>query len=164
MESDLNRLKREEHLTRKNTDSSDHLQSKVDSLSTLNNFLKEQSESKERQIIDLQERLRKQGEEMRHAYTEIENQTRKLKKRELLISQALKRLEALNTMKLGAGVNNIRGGGFINNEDINELGGMGSNSNNIKNESNPAMMSSHILEGLTGLRGTSVNNNLSEEF
>jgi len=87
---------------------------------------------------------------MRHAYMEIENQTRKLKKRELLINQALKRLEALNTMKLGGGIIDINGNNEMN------------NGKNVNNESS-MMMSSQILEGLTGLRSggiTGTNNNI----
>lgn len=64
----------------------------------MNNFLKEQVEAKERLIRDLEERLRRQSDEMRTAQVEVEQQSRRLKKREQLISQALRRLESINSM------------------------------------------------------------------
>lgn len=82
-------------------DGLEHLQSKVDSLVALNTFLKEQVEQKERMIRDLEDRLRRQADDMRGAQSEVEQQSRRLKKRELLISQALKKLETINSLQLG---------------------------------------------------------------
>lgn len=70
-----------------------HLQAKVESLAALNAYLKEQVDVKERAVQEAEERLRRQEEDVRSAFAEVDAQNRKLKKREQLISQALKRLE-----------------------------------------------------------------------
>jgi chromosome segregation ATPase len=69
---------------------------KIDNMTALNAFLKEQAEAKERQVRDLEERLRRQEDDVKRAYAELDAKTAKLKKRETLINQALKRLEAIN--------------------------------------------------------------------
>lgn len=97
-EFDLSRLRKDDH--RKNTDGLQHLQAKIDSLTALNTYLREQADQKDRHIRELEDRLRSQSEEMRSTIAEVENQSRKLKKREQLISQALKRLETINSLQL----------------------------------------------------------------
>lgn len=99
LESELARMRREDLVARRTTDGLEHLQAKVDSLTAMNSFLKDQTETRERTIRALEDRLRHQQEEMRHAREEVDAQARKLKKRELLISQALKRLESINHMR-----------------------------------------------------------------
>lgn len=98
--AELNRIKKDEQYHRKNMDGYEHLQSKVDSLTALNGFLKEQVEQKERLIKELESRLRSQSDEMRQAQNDLEQQNRRLKKREHLISNALRRLESLNGLQL----------------------------------------------------------------
>lgn len=71
---------------------------KIENMSALNAFLKEQAEVKERQVRDLEDRLRRQEEDVKRAYSELDAKTAKLKKRELLINQALKRLEAISVV------------------------------------------------------------------
>lgn len=51
---------------------------------------------------DLEERIRRQEEEVKRAFSEVDGKTAKLKKREALINQALKRLEAINYVKSGS--------------------------------------------------------------
>jgi TolA-binding protein len=97
-------------------DGLEHLQSKVDSLVALNNFLKEQVDQKEKMIRELEDRLRRQADEMRNAQSEVEQQSRRLKKRELLISQALKKLETINSLQLSAGPELTSGLGALANE------------------------------------------------
>lgn len=99
LESEISRLRREDHQLRRNNDGLEHLQAKVESLSAMNSFLKDQTETRERTIRSLEDRLRHQQEEMRRSREEVEIQSKKLKKREILISQALKRLESINHMK-----------------------------------------------------------------
>ncbi len=99
LETELAKMRREDMVARRTTDGLEHLQAKVDSLAAMNSFLKEQTETRERTIRALEDRLRHQQEEMRHAREEVDAQARKLKKRELLISQALKRLESINHMR-----------------------------------------------------------------
>jgi hypothetical protein len=65
----------------------------VESLQALNTYLKEQVDAKERAVQDMEQRVRSQEEHVRQAFAEVEVQNKKLKKREQLISQALKRLE-----------------------------------------------------------------------
>ncbi len=101
-ENDLTRLRKDDMMTRKNSDGLAHLQAKVESLNALNAFLREQTEQKEKHIRDLEDRLRRQADEMRTTMAEVEQQSRKLKKREQLISQALKRLESINSLQLTA--------------------------------------------------------------
>ena len=86
-------------MNRRTHDGLEHLQAKVESLSAMNSFLKDQTETRERTIRSLEDRLRHQQEEMRRAREEVDAQSKKLKKREILISQALKRLENINHMK-----------------------------------------------------------------
>lgn len=71
----------------------EHLQAKVESLQALNGYLKEQVEVKERAVLEMEERVKDKEEQMRHAFAEVDMQNKKLKKREQLINQALKRLE-----------------------------------------------------------------------
>ena len=99
LESEISRLRREDQVSRRTHDGLEHLQAKVESLTAMNSFLKDQTETRERTIRSLEDRLRHQQEEMRRAREEVEAQSRKLKKREILISQALKRLESINHMK-----------------------------------------------------------------
>lgn len=99
LEQEISRIRREDHLNRRNHDGLEHLQAKVESLSAMNSFLKDQTETREKTIRSLEDRLRHQQEEMRRSREEVENQSRKLKKREILIGQALKRLESINHMK-----------------------------------------------------------------
>lgn len=99
LEQEISRLRREDQLNRRTTDGLEHLQAKVESLSAMNSFLKDQTETRERTIRSLEDRLRHQQEEMRRAREEVDAQSRKLKKREVLIAQALKRLESINHMK-----------------------------------------------------------------
>ena len=75
------------------TEGNEHLQAKVDQLNALNHYLKEQADLKERQVRDLEERLRRQEEDMKRVFSEVEVKSAKLKKREAFINQALKRLE-----------------------------------------------------------------------
>lgn len=96
-EIELSKLKREEHSSRRNMDGLEHLQSKVQNLTNVNTFLKEQCELKEKLVHELEEKLRRQAEEMKHAYGEVEASTRRLKKREMLINQVFKRLESINS-------------------------------------------------------------------
>lgn len=76
-----------------NQGSAELLQSKIDSLSSMNGILREQLGERERHIRQMEEKLTVQEREMRQAMAEVEHQNRKLKKRETLIAQALKRLE-----------------------------------------------------------------------
>ena len=99
LETEISRLRREDHASRRTHDGLEHLQAKVESLTAMNSFLKDQTETRERTIRSLEDRLRHQQEEMRRAREEVDAQSRKLKKREILISQALKRLESINHMK-----------------------------------------------------------------
>ena len=99
LEQEISKLRREDHVNRRTNDGLEHLQAKVESLSAMNSFLKDQTETRERTIRSLEDRLRHQQEEMRRSREEVEGQTRKLKKREVLIAQALKRLESINHMK-----------------------------------------------------------------
>lgn len=99
LEQEISRLRREDHQNRRTTDGLEHLQAKVESLSAMNSFLKDQTETRERTIRSLEDRLRHQQEEMRRAREEVDAQSKKLKKREILIAQALKRLESINHMK-----------------------------------------------------------------
>ena len=78
------------------------MQAKIDQLNGLNQFLKEQADLKERQVKDLEERIRRQEDEVKRAFSEVDAKTAKLKKREALINQALKRLEAINYVKSGS--------------------------------------------------------------
>lgn len=71
----------------------EHLQAKVESLQALNAYLKEQVDAKEKAVQDMESRVRSQEEHVRQAFAEVDAQNKKLKKREQLISQALKRLE-----------------------------------------------------------------------
>lgn len=102
-ELELSRLRRDDSSARKNLDGLEHMQSKVENLTTMNTLLKEQLEAKERHGRELEDRLRRQSEEMKQARLELDNQHKKLKKREQLISSALKRLEAINSMQMQAG-------------------------------------------------------------
>jgi len=97
-EMELARLRKDDHQARKNQDGLGHMQAKIESLTALNTYLREQAEQKDRQVRDLEERMRRQAEEMRGTLGEVEEKTRKLKKREQLISQALKRLESINAL------------------------------------------------------------------
>lgn len=99
LEVEISRHRREDQVSRRTHDGLEHLQAKVESLSAMNSFLKDQTETRERTIRSLEDRLRHQQEEMRRSREEVDAQTRKLKKREILISQALKRLESINHMK-----------------------------------------------------------------
>jgi chromosome segregation ATPase len=99
LEQEISRTRREDQMNRRTHDGLEHLQAKVESLSAMNSFLKDQTETRERTIRSLEDRLRHQQEEMRRSREEVDAQSRKLKKREILISQALKRLESINHMK-----------------------------------------------------------------
>lgn len=99
LEQEISRLRREDHVNRRTHDGLEHLQAKVESLSAMNSFLKDQTETREKTIRSLEDRLRHQQEEMRRSREEVDAQSRKLKKREILIAQALKRLESINHMK-----------------------------------------------------------------
>lgn len=123
LEQEISKLRREDQMARRTNDGLEHLQAKVESLSAMNSFLKDQTETRERTIRSLEDRLRHQQEEMRHAREEVDGQTRKLKKRELLISQALKRLESINHMKgmqgHGIGLSSSAGNSTSNNNHTN---------------------------------------------
>lgn len=116
-ELDLARLRKDDSLSRKHADGASALQAKIESLSAMNNFLREQVDQKDRHLRDLEERVRRQSEEMRGAMAEVEEKNRKLKKRETLIGQALKRLESINSLQLvgetGTSLGNI-GQGNLN--------------------------------------------------
>lgn len=99
-ELELARLRKDDQHLRKNTDGIHHLQAKIESLTALNTFLREQTEQKDKSIREYEERLRRQADEMRTTMTEVDAQSRKLKKREQLISQALRRLESINSLQL----------------------------------------------------------------
>jgi chromosome segregation ATPase len=99
LESEIARFRREDQISRRTHDGLEHLQAKVESLAAMNSFLKDQTETRERTIRALEDRLRHQQEEMRRSREEVDAQTKKLKKREILIAQALKRLENINHLK-----------------------------------------------------------------
>lgn len=72
---------------------------------------------------DLEERIRRQEEEVKRAFAEVDAKTAKLKKREALINQALKRLEAINYVKSGSPSKPSTASGSVNftnkeNEDL----------------------------------------------
>ena len=92
-ESDLHRSRREDLASRKTADTADLLQGKLDQLTKINNILNDRLAEKERSIRQLEDRLSTQEQDMKSAMNEVEAQRAKLKKREGLISQALKRLE-----------------------------------------------------------------------
>ena len=69
------------------------MQAKVESLTALNQYLKEQLEVKDRALADTEDKMRAKEDDMRRAYADLEAKNGKLKKREQLINQALKRLE-----------------------------------------------------------------------
>lgn len=99
-ELDLARLRKDDSMARKHADGASALQAKIESLTAMNNFLREQVDQKDRHLRDLEERLRRQSDEMRATMSEMEEKNRKLKKREALIAQALKRLESINSLQL----------------------------------------------------------------
>lgn len=74
------------------------MQAKVESLASLNTFLKEQVDTKERSLREAEEKLRKKDDAIRKAYADCEQQHQKIKKRELIISRVLKRLENINAI------------------------------------------------------------------
>ena len=59
----------------------------------MNTYLKEQVELRDKQLHDMQDRVKQQEDNVRQAFLEVDQQSKKLKKREVLINQALKRLE-----------------------------------------------------------------------
>jgi len=65
----------------------------------LNSFLREQVDRKEQSVRESEEKLRRQDEAIRKAYHDLEHQHQKIKKRETIISRALKRLEKINNLK-----------------------------------------------------------------
>lgn len=98
LEEEVTRLKRSDHATRRGVDGAEHLQAKVDSLTAMNSFLKGQVETKESGIRELEEKLRQQEGAIRQAYADCEYQHQKIKKREMVISRVLKRLENINAV------------------------------------------------------------------
>lgn len=92
------RLKRQELTSRRGNEGVEHLQAKVESLGSLNTFLKEQVEAKERSLREAEDKLRRQDDEIRRAYVDCETQHQKIKKREMVISRVLKRLENINAV------------------------------------------------------------------
>lgn len=97
-EAEIGRLKRQELASRRGHEGLEHLQAKVDSLTSLNAFLKEQVEAKERSLRESEEKLRRQDDEIRRAYSDCEHQHQKIKKREMVIGRVLKRLENINAV------------------------------------------------------------------
>ena len=80
LETEISRLRREDHASRRTHDGLEHLQAKVESLTAMNSFLKDQTETRERTIRSLEDRLRHQQEEMRRP-EEVDAQSQKLKRR-----------------------------------------------------------------------------------
>lgn len=101
---ELSRLRRQELTARRGHEGVEHLQAKVESLGVLNGYLKEQVEAKEKALRDAEERLRRQDDEIRQAYADCATQHQKIKKREMVISRVLKRLENINAV---AGLGNV---------------------------------------------------------
>ncbi|PJF18745.1 hypothetical protein PSACC_01424 [Paramicrosporidium saccamoebae] len=98
LEAEVARLKRADIHARRGHDGAEHLQAKIDSLSSMNIFLKSQIESKETTVRDLEDKLRHQDGAIRQAYADCELQHQKIKKREMVISRVLKRLENINAV------------------------------------------------------------------
>ena len=48
---------------------------------------------RDKQLHDMQDRVKQQEDNVRQAFLEVDQRSKKLKKREVLINQALKRLE-----------------------------------------------------------------------
>ena len=120
LEKEISRIRREDNSNRRNQEGLEILQAKVESISAINSFFKEQIETRERTIRSLEERLRHQQEEMRRSREEVDAQSKKLKKREILIGQALKRLENINHLKQQVhGLNNNNNNGNGNNNAFN---------------------------------------------
>lgn len=97
-ESELNRLRRAEMASRRGSEGLEHLQAKIDSLTSINGILREQVEGKECALQEAEEKLRRQEEAIRRAYADCDAQHQKIKKREMVISRVLKRLENINAI------------------------------------------------------------------
>lgn len=100
LEGDLVRARRDDLAARKTGEGVDLLQTRVDSQNKVIAYIKEQLTDKERTIRQMEDKLAAQEQEMRTAMAEVDTQNRKLKKREGLISQALKRLEVCSLVHL----------------------------------------------------------------
>jgi len=65
---------------------------------TLNSMLKQELETKDCALQEAEDRLRRQEESIKRAYTDCDVQHQKIKKREMVISRVLKRLENINAI------------------------------------------------------------------
>lgn len=99
-EHEMARLRKDD--ARKSSEGASHLQAKIESLGALNTFLRDQADQKDRHLRDMEERLRLKDAEMVQTREEVDQQSKRLKKREQLIAQALKRLETINQLTGGA--------------------------------------------------------------
>lgn len=95
-EAEIAKLKRERHLSKDSDAAYQILQQKVESLTSMNAILKGQVDAKERVLCEVEERMRRQDDAIRRAYSDCEAQQVRIKKREAIISRVLKRLESIN--------------------------------------------------------------------
>ena len=97
-EAEIGRLKRADLTQRKGHESIQHLQTRCEGLNNINSMLKQELEAKDRALQEAEDRLRRQEESIKRAYTDCDVQHQKIKKREMVISRVLKRLENINAI------------------------------------------------------------------
>ncbi len=97
-EAEIARLRRLDAGQRRSADGVEHLAGKIESLTSLNAFLREQVEAKDRALRESEDKVRRQQDDIRRAYADCDAQHSKMKKRELIISRVLKRLENINAI------------------------------------------------------------------
>lgn len=103
-EGELSRMKRLEYTSRRGNEDMEATQNKLNSLTTMNSYLREQVENKDKALREASEKVRRQQDAIDKAYADCEAQHQKIKKRELIINRVLKRLENINAL---TGIGNV---------------------------------------------------------
>lgn len=97
------RLRKSDSVARRGAEGLSHLEERIQSLQSTNQLLRQQLEERDAKCKEGEERLRRQDNAIRKAYSDCEQQSARIKKREMVISRVLKRLENINGGGNGGG-------------------------------------------------------------
>lgn len=96
VQEEVVRLRKSDSVARRGAEGLSHLEERIQSLQSTNQLLRQQLEERDAKCKEGEERLRRQDNAIRKAYSDCEQQSARIKKREMVISRVLKRLENIN--------------------------------------------------------------------
>lgn len=96
LKEEISLLRKSDSIARRGAEGLSHLEGRIESLQSTNQLLRTQLEERDLQCKESEERLKRQDGAIRKAYSDCEQQSARIKKREQVISRVLKRLENIN--------------------------------------------------------------------